>query len=284
MWGQYQKPPLFAVPDLDPPEPERREKTSAENAAAVSSARSEGPTADEKNGDHGPNADRRAEVASAPARVSGATVSSEGDPSTESPEVVEALPAAIHRQATEKPRGRRVLLRTDSEPVAWREAEESSPVSIASETSRHATVKTLYSALIAAALIGAGALAGASLSEKPGAEAAGAAGNGASSTDSQPGPAARDMESRKTAAPAASPASKRESTRIESVPAGAELIHEGAVEGNTPIDIERPAYEQLYLLRLEGYRSQLVRIGPRSVSTIRVTLKRSEPAERDTPR
>jgi len=60
---------------------------------------------------------------------------------------------------------------------------------------------------------------------------------------------------------------------VESTPPGAEIVHNGAVIGNTPLKVELPAYEQLYLLRLAGYQPQLVRISPNSTESIRLTLQ-----------
>ena len=52
------------------------------------------------------------------------------------------------------------------------------------------------------------------------------------------------------------------SVRIDSEPAGAELVSRGAVVGNTPAHVPVPEAEELYLIRMTGYRSQLVRVLP----------------------
>lgn len=66
------------------------------------------------------------------------------------------------------------------------------------------------------------------------------------------------------------------STQITSEPSGAEVVHQGAVIGNTPMEVKQPNYEELYLLRLPGYNSQLVRISPFSSSKIHITLQPSK--------
>ncbi|HEX7479014.1 MAG TPA: hypothetical protein VF331_14505 [Polyangiales bacterium] len=62
-------------------------------------------------------------------------------------------------------------------------------------------------------------------------------------------------------------------TQIVSLPAGAELVLGGAIIANTPAQLPRPSYEIDYLVRLPGYESQLVRLGPGSPATILVNLK-----------
>lgn len=64
-------------------------------------------------------------------------------------------------------------------------------------------------------------------------------------------------------------------TQVTSSPEGAELVHQGAVIGNTPIKVKRPTYEQIFLLRFPGYESQLLRISPISGDTVHVTLQPS---------
>ncbi|MBN1655010.1 MAG: hypothetical protein JXA30_14670 [Deltaproteobacteria bacterium] len=75
--------------------------------------------------------------------------------------------------------------------------------------------------------------------------------------------------------------SDKPAVQISSSPPGAELVHEGAVVGNTPTKIERPTYEQIYLLRLPGYESQLVRVSPLSGQSMHITLT---PADNFAPR
>ncbi len=65
-------------------------------------------------------------------------------------------------------------------------------------------------------------------------------------------------------------------TQVTSNPEGAELVHQGAVVGNTPTKVKRPTYEQIFLLRLPGYESQLLRISPSTGEKVHVTLRPSE--------
>jgi hypothetical protein len=62
-------------------------------------------------------------------------------------------------------------------------------------------------------------------------------------------------------------------TLIATEPSGAELLSGGAVLGNTPVAVARPASsEETYFLRMRGFESQLVRISPQSGDAIRVTM------------
>lgn len=72
-------------------------------------------------------------------------------------------------------------------------------------------------------------------------------------------------------------------TQVTSTPTGAELVHQGAVVGNTPTKVKRPTYEQIFLLRHPGYESQLLRISPTSGETLHVTLRPSDTAINQPP-
>jgi PEGA domain len=61
-------------------------------------------------------------------------------------------------------------------------------------------------------------------------------------------------------------------TLIMSEPAGAEVILGGAVLGNTPLEVPRPAGDELFLVRLAGFEPQLVRLTAGSRDAVRVTL------------
>ena len=65
------------------------------------------------------------------------------------------------------------------------------------------------------------------------------------------------------------------STQIISEPAGAEIVYRGAVVANTPARVPRPGYESDFLVRLKGYESQLVRLGPHSGTSIHIVLEPS---------
>ena len=138
------------------------------------------------------------------------------------------------------------------------------------------------SALITASLVGVGVYVGSGMRAASSAETTGASRTGAGPSLPRSGLIGSERESPpEQTAPTA--ALHVETIRIETVPEGAELMHRGAVIANTPADIERPAFEQLYLLRLEGYQPQLVRIGPRNLGKIRVTLKPAGIVKQDHP-
>ena len=64
-------------------------------------------------------------------------------------------------------------------------------------------------------------------------------------------------------------------TVIATEPSGAELLLDGAVVGNTPLEVVRPARgsgEHTYVLRLRGFTQELVRLNAESQPAIRVTL------------
>lgn len=76
---------------------------------------------------------------------------------------------------------------------------------------------------------------------------------------------------------------------LESEPAGAEIVMEGATVGRTPTALPRPeSGERVVELRLGGHRNETVRITPDTPSTLRVALKpiakaTKGPAVRTTP-
>ncbi|HTU57577.1 MAG TPA: PEGA domain-containing protein, partial [Polyangiales bacterium] len=64
-------------------------------------------------------------------------------------------------------------------------------------------------------------------------------------------------------------------TVIATEPSGAELLLDGAVVGNTPLEVVRPPRgqgEHTYVLRLRGFTQELVRLNAESQPAIRVTL------------
>ncbi len=67
-------------------------------------------------------------------------------------------------------------------------------------------------------------------------------------------------------------------TELTSVPANAEILRAGAIVANTPARIARPSTEADFLVRLDGYEAQLVRIGPTSPEHLTVKLRSKEPS------
>jgi hypothetical protein len=64
-------------------------------------------------------------------------------------------------------------------------------------------------------------------------------------------------------------------TVIATEPSGAELLLDGAVVGNTPLEVVRPPRgqgEHTYVVRLRGFTQELVRLNSESQPAIRVTL------------
>jgi hypothetical protein len=64
-------------------------------------------------------------------------------------------------------------------------------------------------------------------------------------------------------------------TVIATEPSGAELLLDGAVVGNTPLEVVRPQLGQpelTYVVRLRGFTQELVRLSQDSQTAIRVTL------------
>ena len=62
-------------------------------------------------------------------------------------------------------------------------------------------------------------------------------------------------------------------SEITSTPAGAEVVFQGTVIGTTPAKVERTAYEQLILVRKNGYESGLVRLSLSSEAVIHIDLQ-----------
>jgi PEGA domain len=77
--------------------------------------------------------------------------------------------------------------------------------------------------------------------------------------------------------PAATTASTAKTTEIVSDPPHAEVVLGGAVIGNTPAQVVRGPKEADYLLRKQGYESQLVRVTPHSGNSISITLRPKQP-------
>jgi len=64
-------------------------------------------------------------------------------------------------------------------------------------------------------------------------------------------------------------------TVIATEPSGAELLLDGAVVGNTPLEVARPPRgqgEHTYVVRLRGFTQELIRLNSESQAAIRVTL------------
>ncbi|MDD9946798.1 MAG: hypothetical protein OXU20_37475 [Myxococcales bacterium] len=64
-------------------------------------------------------------------------------------------------------------------------------------------------------------------------------------------------------------------TKLVTVPAGAEILHSGAIVASTPATLPRPQFASEYLIRKRGYVPQLVRIAPSSPPVIELELKPS---------
>ena len=62
-------------------------------------------------------------------------------------------------------------------------------------------------------------------------------------------------------------------TLIVSEPAGAEVIHGGAVVGRTPVLVQRSVENGVYLLRKPGFQPQVVQVKPSTPSALNVTLR-----------
>jgi hypothetical protein len=62
-------------------------------------------------------------------------------------------------------------------------------------------------------------------------------------------------------------------TVVATEPSGAELLHGGAVLGNTPLSVPRPTQgDDSYLVRMRGFESQLITLSPRSQEAMLITL------------
>lgn len=72
-------------------------------------------------------------------------------------------------------------------------------------------------------------------------------------------------------------------TRIVTIPDGAEVLSGGAVVASTPAGLARPEYGGDYLVRKRGFMPQLVRLGPNSPETITIELKPAGGVPEETP-
>lgn len=71
---------------------------------------------------------------------------------------------------------------------------------------------------------------------------------------------------------AAPAAATQSTTELITTPAMAEVVRSGAVVANTPARVPRTEHDVDYLVRLRGYDSQLVRVGPSSPAQISLRL------------
>jgi hypothetical protein len=69
-----------------------------------------------------------------------------------------------------------------------------------------------------------------------------------------------------------------QATELRSLPAGAEVVAGNAVVGSTPVRVARGSADMVYVLRLAGHESKVVRVGPNSPPSIMVELARLVPA------
>jgi hypothetical protein len=69
-----------------------------------------------------------------------------------------------------------------------------------------------------------------------------------------------------------------QATELRSLPAGAEVVAGNAVVGSTPVRVARGSADMVYVLRLPGHESKVVRVGPNSPATIMVELGSLTPA------
>lgn len=65
-----------------------------------------------------------------------------------------------------------------------------------------------------------------------------------------------------------------QATELRSQPAGAEVVAGDAVVGSTPVRVARGTADIVYVLRLAGHESKVVRVGPHSPPSILVELAR----------
>lgn len=69
-----------------------------------------------------------------------------------------------------------------------------------------------------------------------------------------------------------SSANSIQATELRTQPSGAEVLAGNAVVGSTPVRVARGSTDMVYLLRLPGHESKIVRVGPHSQPTILVEL------------
>lgn len=63
-----------------------------------------------------------------------------------------------------------------------------------------------------------------------------------------------------------------QATELRSQPSGAEVLSGAAVVGSTPVRVARGSTDMVYVLRLAGHESKVVRVGPNSPNAILVEL------------
>jgi hypothetical protein len=74
-----------------------------------------------------------------------------------------------------------------------------------------------------------------------------------------------------------------QATELKSQPAGAEVLVGNAVVGSTPVRVARGSTDMVYVLRLAGHESKVVRVGPNSPPSILVQLGPLMPATDNVP-
>lgn len=70
-----------------------------------------------------------------------------------------------------------------------------------------------------------------------------------------------------------------QATELRTQPSGAEVLAGDAVVGSTPVRVARGTTDMVYVLRLAGHESKVVRVGPHSPPSILVELGRLAPAQ-----
>jgi hypothetical protein len=68
-----------------------------------------------------------------------------------------------------------------------------------------------------------------------------------------------------------------QATELRTQPSGAEVLAGDAVVGSTPVRVARGTTDMVYVLRLAGHESKVVRVGPHSPASILVELGRLAP-------
>jgi|GEM_PF-5515178 len=86
-----------------------------------------------------------------------------------------------------------------------------------------------------------------------------------------------------TAREASAAANSVQATELKSQPAGAEVLVGNAVVGSTPVRVARGSTDLVYVLRLAGHESKVVRVGPNSPPSILVQLGPLMPASGNVP-
>ncbi|HET8940280.1 MAG TPA: hypothetical protein VFN67_42860 [Polyangiales bacterium] len=70
-----------------------------------------------------------------------------------------------------------------------------------------------------------------------------------------------------------------QATELRTQPSGAEVLAGDAVVGSTPVRVARGSTDMVYVLRLAGHESKVVRVGPHSPASILVELGRLVPPD-----